>query len=121
MIVVFLSSKCGTCLSIADAFEGGSPASVWFIVTGPDAVRSPILSRLVSVSDRVIVDSNERIARHVGLDVLPAVLTMNWGEVVRAHAVSSPRQVMNLIPTIASLNLASDLSIRGEEVTSHAS
>ncbi len=101
LLIVFLSGKCSTCLAIAEAFRGGSPSSVWFVVD--EATNSSRLrDSLHESAERVIVDVGSATASRTGLEVTPAVLTAHFGQVARAHAVSSPRQVMAMIPVVAS-------------------
>lgn len=95
-IVVFLSPKCGTCLTIADAFRGGSPETVWFVLSGTPS--SEIRAALVASAPRVVLDDDDAIANRLGLHVTPSVLTMTFGEISRAQAVASARQVLGMIP-----------------------
>lgn len=105
-IVVFLSSKCGTCLTIAEAFHGGAPASVWFVISGASPA-DVMLEKLVASRGRVVVDEDDQIAFAIGLNVTPSVLSLSYGEITRAHVVSSARQVLAMIPTVLS---SADLS-----------
>jgi hypothetical protein len=98
-IVIFLSSKCATCLAVAEAFRGGSPATVWFVLqtTPPPAT---LLEMLAESSERIVFDDGELIATRLGLNVTPSVLSVSYGEISRAQAVSSARQVLAMIPTV---------------------
>jgi hypothetical protein len=104
-IAVFLSPKCGTCLAIAESFRSGAPDNVWFVLLGEDRfvpAKGTERSRweaLASAADRVVTDPTGSIASRMGLEITPAVLTLRFGEVVRGHAVSSPRQVTSLVPS----------------------
>jgi hypothetical protein len=98
-IVVFLSPKCASCLAIAEAFRGGAPASVWFVLPTPP-YPDQLVEALSQSGERVILDESDRIVDAIDLRVTPAVLTMSFGEIRRSQAVSSPRQVMSLIPTV---------------------
>jgi hypothetical protein len=101
-IVVFLSEKCATCLTIAEAFRGGSPATVWFVLPSPPEPVG-LLATLADSARRVVVDEYDEIANRLGLHVTPAVLSISYGEITRAQAVASPRQVLGLIPTVTPL------------------
>jgi hypothetical protein len=101
-IVVFLSEKCATCLTIAEAFRGGSPSTVWFVLPSPPEPAG-LLATLAHSAPRVVVDEYDRIANRLGLHVTPSVLTTSYGEITRAQAVASPRQVLGLIPTVTPL------------------
>jgi len=98
-IVVFLSAKCATCLAIAEAFRGGSPSTVWFVV--PSSPPPTTLLDLLSESvERIVVDRDDAVATRLGLNVTPSVLTVSYGTITRAQAVSSARQVLTMIPTV---------------------
>lgn len=98
-IIVFLSPKCASCLAIAEAFRGGAPGSVWFVLPTPP-VPEQMVDALAASAERIVLDEADAIADAVDLRVTPAVLTASYGEISRAQAVSSPRQVMSLIPTV---------------------
>jgi hypothetical protein len=99
-IVVFLSTKCAACASIAHLFSGGSPESVWFVVQAEHDAAS-LIETLERAGERLVVDIDGRMTAELGLEVTPSVLTVRYGEVVRAQAVSSPRQVLGLVPVVA--------------------
>ena len=85
-IVVFLSTKCGTCLSIADAFRGGSPQTVWFVIA--DSPEAPDIAAILSASGRrVMIDVGDATAERIGLSVTPSVLTVVFGTITRAQSV----------------------------------
>lgn len=107
-VIVFLSARCATCHAIAQAFEGGAPGSVWFVLSGDTTQTSEMWTYLRNCRDRVSADPDERIARRIGLNVTPAVLTAHWGQITRARAVSSSRQVLSLVPDSLSSGLERD-------------
>jgi hypothetical protein len=96
--VIFLSPKCSTCLAIAEAFREGSPADVWFLVPSNPAPLA-LASVLAESSDRLVIDFEDAISDRIGLHVTPSVFLASYGDILRAYAVSTPRQVRNLIPT----------------------
>lgn len=96
-IAIFLSPTCATCLMIADVFRGGSPSTVWFVIS---EAGDRIIEALATSRERVVVDHGSRIAARAELNVTPSVLTIRYGEVVRAQSVSTPRQVLTLVPTV---------------------
>lgn len=111
-MVVFLSTRCGTCRAIASAFVGGAPKSAWFVIEG-DGDGSRHLAKLLSASaDRVTMDTEGIISERIGLEITPAVLTFEYGELARAQAVSSPRQVMSLVPTVIPMGIPRDVAER---------
>ena len=97
--VIFLSQKCATCLAVAEVFRGGAPASVWFVLPSPP-MPTTLLAMLRESAERVIVDDGDAIANRLGLNVTPSVLTIAFGEITRAEAVSTPRQALSLVPKV---------------------
>jgi hypothetical protein len=99
-IVVVLSRKCATCISIAQSFAAGAPETVWFVLqTAADEVGTAG-DMLDGCRDRVVIDIDSKISEKAGVNVAPSVLSLRWGQVERAQAVSSVRQVMSLVPTV---------------------
>lgn len=98
-IVVFLSEKCVTCLTLAEGFRGESPAKVWFVIphSPPPTM---LMAMLESASDRVVIDEGDEITSRIGLNTTPMVLSVEWGTITRAQAVSSLRQLRALIPSV---------------------
>lgn len=64
-----------------------------------------LLEVLADSAERVVVDADDEIAHRVGLNVTPTVLAVSYGEVARAHAVSSVRQVLSMIPLVVRAEL----------------
>lgn len=100
-MAVVLSPHCGSCIAIAEAFRGGAPEAMWFVVlaSGADPESLAVTENLDAVRGRLIVDKEERILRALGLEVTPLVLLFDRGLLETAYAVSTPRQVFDLIPT----------------------
>jgi hypothetical protein len=111
-IVVFLSGTCATCLAIAEAFRGGSPDSVWFVVAARETHK--VVAPLRSSGERLVVDQEGAIAARLGLEIVPTVLTLTYGGIGRAYAVGTPRQVMGLIPATPAAGVLSEGPIVGE-------
>jgi hypothetical protein len=96
-IAIFMTTTCSTCLLVAEMFRGGAPATVWFVLPNGE---SELTTTLAASSERFVIDEDGAIAERAGLNVAPSVLTLRYGEVVRAHAVSTPRQVLSLVPAV---------------------
>jgi len=94
--VIVLSNKCSTCRVIADAFDGSSPASVWFLVSEQGAEDSVIVDTLRALTTNVIVDDGA-IAEQAGLDITPAVLVLVYGKATEGYVVATPRQMLHII------------------------
>lgn len=102
-VVIILSARCTTCLAIAEALRDGTSTSVWFVLPTPPHP-DHLLRTLSQSADRVILDEDEAIVGALDLRITPAVLTLSFGEIKRAHVVSSPRQLASLVPTIYHAN-----------------
>lgn len=98
-IVVFLSERCVTCLTIAEGLRGESPARVWFVLPSSPSP-TMLLEPLSHCADRIILDEDDAIMLRIGLNTTPMVLSISYGEIKRAHAVSSVRQLRALIPGV---------------------
>lgn len=98
-LVVFLSGKCLTCLAVAESFRGGSSETVWFVLTGVP-VPASLIEMLSESAERVIIDENDAIAARIGMHVTPAAFITTYGEITRAFAVTTPRQVQRMIPAV---------------------
>jgi hypothetical protein len=111
-VIVVLSTKCATCIAIAQSFGGGAPSSVWFVLQTAQDDAANMKAVLSSCRERLVVDVNGLLCDRVGLQVTPSVLTVRWGEVVRAQAVSSVRQVFSLVPAVSPIGnrASSDLT-----------
>lgn len=59
-----------------------------------------LMEMLESASDRVVIDEGDVITNRIGLNTTPMVLSVEWGAVTRAQAVSSLRQLRALIPSV---------------------
>jgi hypothetical protein len=119
-IVVFLSTRCATCLTVAEAFRGGSPATVWFVLPSLPTP-STLLDLLADSRMRVILDEGDEIANRVGVNVTPMVLTTSFGDVIRAQAVSSARQVLSMVPTVFARRSAPQASTPQQSLPSEQS
>ena len=97
--VVFLSTKCATCLAIAETFRGGTPPAVWFVLPEHPEPRQ-LLEVLSSSAERIIVDKNDTITNLLGLHVTPSALITSFGQIREARALSSTRQLQALLPTV---------------------
>lgn len=95
-IAIFLTTTCSTCLAVAEAFRGGAPSTVWFVI--PNGATG-LAATLAAADSRVVFDDGS-IADRAGLNLAPSVLTIRFGDVVRAHGVSSARQALSLVPAV---------------------
>jgi hypothetical protein len=101
-IVVFLHARCGTCRMVADAFRGGAPESVWFVIPAEDVEGTRAFRSLAEATNRVIAEHDDGISDALGMDVAPAVVTVQYGVVQRGLGVSTAKQVLALVPATPS-------------------
>jgi hypothetical protein len=103
LVVLFLSNKCSTCRSVAAAFEGGAPQSVWFVVEGSGEGATSISEALSASSGRVVHDEDGSISKDIGLTITPSVVTFRYGEAFKGYGIGSARQALSMIPTTLSI------------------
>jgi hypothetical protein len=99
-ILVFLSARCASCFSIAHSFKGGAPDSVWFVLEADGSDVEKIREPLKQSAERIVVDRDGGLAHAVGVEITPAVVSLEYGRVSSARAVSSFRQVTSLVPAV---------------------
>jgi hypothetical protein len=87
---------------VADAFRGGAPDSVWFVIPAEDVEGTRAFRSLAEATNRVIAEHDDGISDALGMDVAPAVVTVQYGVVQRALGVSTAKQVLALVPATPS-------------------
>ena len=103
-MVLFLTSKCATCRSIAAAFKGAVPLAMWVVVepvSGDDA--DLFVEEFRLLGERTVVDRGGRIADRLGLDVTPSAVLVDGGRLQRAETVPSSRQAFAMLPLVRPL------------------
>lgn len=105
-VVVFLSTKCGTCRAIAAGFDrtvSSLPAGLWIVLEGRNEIdvnemlESSPLKRL-SNDGRVLVDINGSIAQRIGLNTTPVGFRVDRGKLASATTVPSSRYLRSILP-----------------------
>lgn len=100
-LVLFLSTKCATCSSIAAAFRGAIPSAMWVVVEPVvDAEGDTFVQSFELAGDRTIIDYGGGIANRLGLDVTPSALHIENGRMKRAQTVPSSRQAFAMVPQV---------------------
>jgi hypothetical protein len=98
LVVMFLSTMCSTCQTIAKRLRGEVPLGVKLVVEArshEDAEQWLAASRMPA--DRVIVDEESRIANRLEITVAPAAVVFQDGTIVSAQTIPSFRQLEALL------------------------
>jgi hypothetical protein len=104
-LVLFLSTKCSTCASIAAAFRGAVPLGMWIVVEPiVDDEGDQFVEGFQLAGDRTQVDYGGRIADRLGLDVTPSAVMVADGRMEQARTVPSSRQAFAMLPQVRLLN-----------------
>ncbi|HVL97036.1 MAG TPA: hypothetical protein VM266_14350 [Solirubrobacteraceae bacterium] len=101
--VVILSHECATCVAIAEELGREPLPTLWFTVVGGSRADSRVQRALAGQGDHRVDGLADVLRDELGVDVIPAVLTFEFGELRHAYAVSSTRQVNALMPTVFAL------------------
>lgn len=103
-MVLFLTSRCATCRSIAAAFKAAVPLAMWVVVEPiADDDADAFVEEFQLVGDRTIVDRGGHIADRLGLDITPAAIFIEHGRLQRAETVPSSRQAFAMLPAVRHL------------------
>ncbi|GGQ60206.1 thioredoxin domain-containing protein [Couchioplanes azureus] len=99
LAVLFLSVSCTTCRSIAQGLGRKDLPYVWIVL---QQARSAAQGRMWLEGmnlplDRATVDTDERVARAVGIEAVPSVVLYRSGEAVLAQTLPSLRQLQPLL------------------------
>ncbi|GII95827.1 hypothetical protein [Sinosporangium siamense] len=99
LVVLFLSTSCTTCRSVADGLRSVSTTSVWVVVEHAHSVEEGLawLAPSEISADRVVVDLDGRVAGSLGISVTPSVVLYRSGEALLARTVPSFRQLAPLL------------------------
>lgn len=120
-LVLFLSNKCTACRSIARAFNGVIPPSLWVVVEPVfDHEADAFIAEHRLGGERLIVDHGGQIAERLRLDVTPSVLFVEGGKLERASSVASSRQLFSMLPLVRQLNQSFSQDSTSQDSTSDA-
>lgn len=109
--LVVLSETCATCLAIAESYGDEVIPNAWFTVADAAAdAPSRVRRSLAPQRTHLIPGLAEQLRAQMGLEVVPAVLILNSGRLDRAYAISSVRQVGQVLPPV---NLAAAPATHG--------
>jgi hypothetical protein len=94
-VVLFLSNKCETCITIAENLAGAPlPAGLWVaLVPVLSGDMTDFLARYPLRGNHVLLDGVSAIAARIGLDVTPAAVIIDRGRLTAAQTVPTIRQL----------------------------
>lgn len=97
-VVVFLSTKCTICRSIAEGLGGVVPTRMWVVLEGPSPEACAHWLAEVRLSgERIVEDVAGEIARRLHLEVVPAALVFDRGKLTHAQTLPSLRQLERVL------------------------
>jgi hypothetical protein len=108
LAVVFLSTTCITCRSIANGLQTKPSDDVWVVLLHAHNKEEGAawLATAEIPTDRASVDPGGAIASALGIDVVPSVVVYREGEVVLAQSIPSFRQLVPVLsPTMSSTSM----------------
>ncbi|MFF7788141.1 hypothetical protein [Streptomyces sp. NPDC007991] len=98
LVVLFLSTTCDTCRTIAKKLNGKPPQTLWIVLVEGSAERAAEWFSSTGVPrNQGTVDLDGRISDALELDITPAALVYRRGEVVLGQTVPSFRQLDPLL------------------------
>ncbi|MFD5887182.1 hypothetical protein ACFWHQ_14550 [Streptomyces sp. NPDC060334] len=98
LVVLFLSTTCDTCKTIAKKLNGRPPKTLWVVLVERDQDRAEAWFAGTGLPmDRGSVDLDGRISDAFELDVTPAAFVYRRGEVALGQTIPSFRQLDSLL------------------------
>jgi hypothetical protein len=102
-LVLVLSTRCGTCRSIAETLGGTIPKQVWLLLIGSVPEDSKEFVEVYGFDGpRMVVDTDDRISSALGVMSTPTGIVVENGRLAWAQTVPSTRQLFTLIPQVGS-------------------
>lgn len=94
-LVLFLTDRCATCRSLAEALDRSVPEHVQVVLNSPGGEGSALAEswRL----DRAMHDADGTIMDSLGIATVPAAILVEDGKLARCQTVPSVRQLRSLI------------------------
>lgn len=98
LVVLFLSTTCDTCKTIAKKLNGRPPNALWVVLVEGSLERAEAWFASTGLSQaQGSVDLDGRISDAFELDVTPAAFVYRRGEVVLGQTIPSFRQLDSLL------------------------
>jgi hypothetical protein len=99
-IVLVLSDRCITCRAIAGLMQASVPPGIWVVaepVSGVDEEAEEFVREFGLGGDRTLVDRQSAIAEQLDLDVTPAAIYVENGQLQRAETVPSSQRFATVL------------------------
>ncbi|MFI6496711.1 TlpA family protein disulfide reductase [Nonomuraea typhae] len=98
VFVLFLSTMCATCQTIAKRLRADIPAGVQPVLVARSPEEAATwLSGAGMPQDQVVIDEGGRIASALGIDVSPSAVIFQRGQIRSASTVPSYRRFQSLL------------------------
>ena len=113
LVILFLSTSCSTCRSIAQSMNGSPPKDMWVVLEQAHSAEEGAqwLSTAKIPSAVASVDVDGSISAALGIDVTPSAVLYREGEPVLAQTIPSYRQ---LTPLLSARTLPPSLKFAAE-------
>lgn len=108
LVLLFLSTSCTSCLSLARRVGKSTSEHVWIVLSAPSvSVGWEWIEDVGLRKDFVTVDEDHRAFTGFGVGITPAILVLRRGEVMLGQTVPSYEQ---LEPLLSTQNLPPELT-----------
>ncbi|GAA1704926.1 thioredoxin domain-containing protein [Fodinicola feengrottensis] len=99
LVLLFLSTSCTTCRSIADGLRKQNSSNLWVVLqqAHSEAEGAQWLANMGIAQDRSTVDVSGDVAVALEIDVIPSVAIYRNGEPLLAQTIPSFRQLTPLL------------------------
>ena len=98
VIVIVFSTKCASCVTVAQGMRGRVPGPAWALIAAGSEEQCREFQRSAALpSDRVLIDVGGLIASGLNVRTFPSAVVFSKGELKTAMTIPSHRQLRNLI------------------------
>lgn len=93
-VVLFLSDKCSTCVTLATELQqAGLPETMWLVVVPVMGDGARFVATFGLSGDRVLIDPDHAITEAIGIDLTPVALLVESGRLSALQTVPTTRQM----------------------------
>ncbi|HEX6686108.1 MAG TPA: hypothetical protein VF062_25265 [Candidatus Limnocylindrales bacterium] len=99
LVVLFLSTSCNTCRSIAKGLNDSPSPNIWVVLEHAHTAERALqwLDAVALPADRVTIDLDGSVADALTIDVTPSAVVFREGRVLLAQTIPSFRQLTPLL------------------------
>ena len=94
---LFLSTKCASCLSVAQSLKGRAPRGAWVVIVGAERDCVELQASVGLSDERVLIDTGGQIADQLRVRTYPSALLFVRGELSAARTVPSGRELRRVL------------------------